>query len=734
MGDPLATGGTPDNTGQVALGPDGQWHYVIYVNGKETLGSAVAPTPATALPQNPTPGTTRSISSGTTFNSTPQWVKTNTNQQLISPDGTVLLTLPLEGIDPGTQAQIDASIKNNAATNAQSGANTAATETGANARSAAQIAANAQIATGRIDTGAGGFLNSIARDQLDQLLAQNNRAYALDVAKFGLSQADLNARQRTADAQQRLDELKLQASMRGPANAIGYNYLLGNRAAPTGTEKPPATDNGGGPTSNIQIPPDPGATGVNDPKYQRDLAVAKALSDQWNAAHPSAPPAATPPAAATPAPAIQGRAPAGPAENAAGNAFGQQQAAANAGLPPAAQAAYNAAFGGGGTWGMAKGGMITMPPDSQMPSPDPMMGGGGAMLAGTPDTEGANDQPQDTEGGAGDTADTNQAWHSGFMAGQQGMPLAANPAYRQAQQDSPEAAAAFLDGYHMGQVASKQTPAPAAKPGGGGFLGTLSQQSAGQPPMAGGPMQGMAGGGMIAHPGFQGAAAQVAAKQGIPMANAQRIIGAGKAHASAAARKKNPRLNKVAHRAGGGVAQGMAMVGDKHLMQTGKRSGDEELAMPTMRGGKPAVRIVPIPRNMPMPAVKHRDSGGMINTDLTGGTANTMYSPQDIANTPAVRQATGAEPTPSYGAFAGSTTIPGTDTSIPFGAQQNYTTLQDMQPSSQALLQSIVSTPKEQGGLGLEWSDFLESSRRGAPIGKWGKIWGRASGPSYGAQ
>ncbi len=49
-----------------------------------------------------------------------------------------------------------------------------------------------------------------------------------------------------------------------------------------------------------------------------------------------------------------------------------------------------------------------------------------------------------------------------------------------------------------------------------------------------------------AHPGFMGAAQQVAAKQGIPLGNAMKIIGAGKAGASAGARKKNPRLNRNA--------------------------------------------------------------------------------------------------------------------------------------------------------------------------------------------
>ena len=47
------------------------------------------------------------------------------------------------------------------------------------------------------------------------------------------------------------------------------------------------------------------------------------------------------------------------------------------------------------------------------------------------------------------------------------------------------------------------------------------------------------------HPGFQGAAKQVATKEGVSMESARKIIGAGKANASAAARAANPRLNRT---------------------------------------------------------------------------------------------------------------------------------------------------------------------------------------------
>lgn len=50
------------------------------------------------------------------------------------------------------------------------------------------------------------------------------------------------------------------------------------------------------------------------------------------------------------------------------------------------------------------------------------------------------------------------------------------------------------------------------------------------------------------HPGFKGAAEQVARREGIPMENARRIIGSNKAHASQAARDANPRLNRTGGR------------------------------------------------------------------------------------------------------------------------------------------------------------------------------------------
>lgn len=48
-----------------------------------------------------------------------------------------------------------------------------------------------------------------------------------------------------------------------------------------------------------------------------------------------------------------------------------------------------------------------------------------------------------------------------------------------------------------------------------------------------------------AHPGFKGAAASIAKKEGVSAKSAGAILASSTRKASAAARKKNPRLNRV---------------------------------------------------------------------------------------------------------------------------------------------------------------------------------------------
>jgi len=49
---------------------------------------------------------------------------------------------------------------------------------------------------------------------------------------------------------------------------------------------------------------------------------------------------------------------------------------------------------------------------------------------------------------------------------------------------------------------------------------------------------------MVKHVGFKGAMKSVERKEGVSKKSAAKIIGAGKAHASAAAKRANPRLKR----------------------------------------------------------------------------------------------------------------------------------------------------------------------------------------------
>jgi hypothetical protein len=50
------------------------------------------------------------------------------------------------------------------------------------------------------------------------------------------------------------------------------------------------------------------------------------------------------------------------------------------------------------------------------------------------------------------------------------------------------------------------------------------------------------------HPGFKAAAKSIAAKQHIPLKRANAILASGARHASAKAKRANPRLNRVSGR------------------------------------------------------------------------------------------------------------------------------------------------------------------------------------------
>lgn len=94
---------------------------------------------------------------------------------------------------------------------------------------------------------------------------------------------------------------------------------------------------------------------------------------------------------------------------------------------------------------------------------------------------------------------------------------------------------------------------------------------------------------------------------------------------------------------------------------------------------------------------------------------NTVYNQQAIANLPAIQKLTGRMQ--SRGAWNPGidTRIPGTDTALPFA----FNTVNFMRglPTERGLVQSVYETPTEMGGLGIDWADVVEMSRRTNPSG-----------------
>ena len=97
--------------------------------------------------------------------------------------------------------------------------------------------------------------------------------------------------------------------------------------------------------------------------------------------------------------------------------------------------------------------------------------------------------------------------------------------------------------------------------------------------------------------------------------------------------------------------------------------------------------------------------------------SNTIYSGQDFANAPSIQKLAGNLGT-GFGATGLDYSIPGAGgAGIPQANRANITTLSRMLPSELGFTQGVVETPREMGGLGLDWGDYLAGAKRSAPTG-----------------
>lgn len=91
------------------------------------------------------------------------------------------------------------------------------------------------------------------------------------------------------------------------------------------------------------------------------------------------------------------------------------------------------------------------------------------------------------------------------------------------------------------------------------------------------------------------------------------------------------------------------------------------------------------------------------------------YSQTDIGRLPTIQKLIGTSGSSAFGATGFDTVLPGTN--VDLGSGINIARYADLAPSERSLAQNLYETPREFGGLGLDFNDVLERSRRAAPVG-----------------
>lgn len=111
--------------------------------------------------------------------------------------------------------------------------------------------------------------------------------------------------------------------------------------------------------------------------------------------------------------------------------------------------------------------------------------------------------------------------------------------------------------------------------------------------------------------------------------------------------------------------------------------------------------------------------GSVTDGDILGGLGNPFsfetFSPEQVAQTPAIQQTIGNRPGRAFGGTGIDMSIPGTQTQLPF--QLNLQRFAMLNPSERDLIAGLYDTPRELGGLGVDWRDVAEQTRRAAPTG-----------------
>lgn len=134
-------------------------------------------------------------------------------------------------------------------------------------------------------------------------------------------------------------------------------------------------------------------------------------------------------------------------------------------------------------------------------------------------------------------------------------------------------------------------------------------------------------------------------------------------------------------------------------------------------GGASGPSMAPIPNGRPgdgaalMPLRARRAAEGAIID-------NTLYDPAAMAGQPAIQSIAQGIRLPAFQGTSLNMQLPGTDTTLPMGHKTNVQDLMAMHQSERDTLQGFIETPREMGGLGLMFGDWLEDATRAAPTGR----------------
>lgn len=468
----------------------------------------------------------------------------------------------------------------------------------------------------RAYSGLSGYLNgapTLPREMMWQVQQQADRQFALDVASSGLQAAQFNYNQRMGEAQVRLQEQTLLASQRGPKNAIAYNYLLNDMAAPAGTERPSG-----------------GATGISQPYSDGTITMPSSASGDL--------------------------------------ARGQQQAAA-----------WNAAHQSN--------------PNGRVEQPSP----GNVSMTAVGGTDGGNityDGPPATPSLDIPTPEAAAVYHQQMSAAEQAygntgytpLPAMAEGGISMSGPADAKASQITINLGWLPEEANRRRESNDAWQRDGGNGLTLS----GIPGMAQGGLQ-----------------------MGSPV-----IVGDPKASAP-----QSPNIEMAAPIVEGGEPGMAVMPVDK--MAAGAQGGSPAFdeGYQAMMDGVPDAQRMKADKEylagvMACQAEKAQAPQGEMPMAASGGVfSNTWYNPQEIANSPSIQKLAGSMPTTGFGGNKLDYTLPGTNTMLPAGNRANITTLSRMLPSELGFLEGVVETPREMGGLGLDFGDYLTSAQRAAPTG-----------------